>query len=177
MERTGASLTTGRTRLPVDVLTWADLATASVPKFNFRTRASGKCPLGAVGSTIQTRSPVLRSLLDDLHHFERWFRFGTYFLSQLFQIASEYAWAWTYRFRWSISAWKWVGNVELAVPSRKWFRVGASRSAGLVLAGVIGRAFRHCSTRQNVVIKISSVRRRFPKTAWKTCLKLRTTRS
>ena len=41
MGRTGASLTTGRTRLPVDVLTSAGLATASVPKFNFRTRASG----------------------------------------------------------------------------------------------------------------------------------------
>ena len=30
-----------------------------------------KCLLGAVGSTIQTRSPVLRSMFDDLHHFER----------------------------------------------------------------------------------------------------------
>ena len=41
MARPGPSLTTGRTRLPINILTSADLATASMPKFNSRTRASG----------------------------------------------------------------------------------------------------------------------------------------
>ena len=121
--------------------------------------------VGSVLLVRSVRSPVFMSRSDDLDHLERRLRFGTYSLSQRFQIASEYAWARTYRFRWSISGRKCDGKVELAVPRRKWFGVRASRSVSSGLTGVIGRALRHCSTKQNVVVKISSVKRRFPKTA------------
>ena len=39
--RTGASFTTGRTRFPDVVLTSADRATASLPKWSLMTRARG----------------------------------------------------------------------------------------------------------------------------------------
>ena len=45
------------------------------------------------------------------------------------------------------------------------------------LAGTSGRAFKLCSTRQNVVVRISSVSQLFPIMAWMTCLKLLTRRS
>ena len=69
------------------------------------------------------------------------------------------------------------GIVEHAVPNRKWLGVKASKSVASELTGTSGREFRLCSTKQNVVVKISSVSRRFPRIARKMCLKLLTIRS
>ena len=134
--------------------------------FNCLSTSSGLTKMRRNESIKQKRFDSMitrRSRSDDLDHFKRWLRYGTYSLSQRFQI--EYAGARTYRFRWSISGRKCDGNVELAVPCRKWFGVRASRSVASGLTGVIERAFRPCFNKQNVVVKISSVKRRFPKTA------------
>ena len=46
----------------------------------------------------------------------------------------------------AVSGRKCNGNVELAVLSRKWFGVRASRSVASGLTGVIGLSLGHCST-------------------------------
>ena len=50
-------------------------------------------------------------------------------------------------------------------PSRKLLGVNASKSSGLSVTGVNGRAFKACSTRQRVVANVSSVSLSAPRVA------------
>ena len=50
-------------------------------------------------------------------------------------------------------------------PSRKWLGVNASKSFGLSVTGVNGRAFKACSTRHRVVVSVSSVSLQVPRIA------------
>ena len=86
-ERTEASFTTGRTKIPDEVFSSAERATASWPKYNFTIRAKENYPLEFVGSTIETRSPVFKNRSCQVDHFDRRFKVLMYSFSHLLQIA------------------------------------------------------------------------------------------
>ena len=118
-------------------------------------------PLWLVSSTTQTKSPVLRCCSAGVCHLAHRFNASTYSLIQRAQIVLAYDCARAYRLRLSNSSTRTIDRIAVAwLPSRKLSGVIAPRSDGSVLTGVNGRKLSVCSSRQKVLFKTSSVRRR-----------------
>ena len=91
-------------------------------------------------------------------------------------MASEWACARAWGLPWSKSKIANYSKYEPANLSRKWVGVRISNSFSSALVGTSGRALKLHSTRQKVVERNLSVKHRSPRTAWKVCLRLRTSR-
>ena len=82
----GPVFTIGRFKIAAIVFYWANPAMASVLKYNLTTRANEWRPLGLLGSTTQTRSPVFRSRTDGEDHLDCRFKVGTYSFNYRLQV-------------------------------------------------------------------------------------------